>query len=47
MMPILQNVNLLIYSDEECVERHDHLTNPSVHICVGVPDGSKGQCAVN
>lgn len=46
-MPILQEVELLIYSDDDCVKRHNHLTNPLVHICVGTPTENKGQCNVN
>ncbi|XP_055849536.1 mite allergen Der p 3 [Episyrphus balteatus] len=40
----LQQVDLKIYSDEECNERHNGVT--SVHqICGGVDEGGKGQCS--
>ncbi|XP_030375946.1 chymotrypsin-2 [Scaptodrosophila lebanonensis] len=41
----LQEVNLKVYSDDECVERHSGRTNPSSHICGGVDEGGKGQCS--
>lgn len=43
---ILQEVNLVVFSNEECSFRH----NRSIHrsnICGGVPEGWKGQCSVN
>uniref|UniRef100_A0A1I8ND40 Peptidase S1 domain-containing protein n=1 Tax=Musca domestica TaxID=7370 RepID=A0A1I8ND40_MUSDO len=41
----LQEVNLKIYSDNECQERHNYQTNPEYHICGGVDEGGKGQCS--
>ncbi|XP_073820414.1 chymotrypsin-1-like [Musca autumnalis] len=41
----LQEVNLKIYSDAECQERHNYQTNPDHHICGGVDEGGKGQCS--
>lgn len=40
----LQEVNLKIYSDEECNSRHNGATTTS-HICGGVDEGGKGQCS--
>ncbi|XP_055903826.1 chymotrypsin-2-like [Eupeodes corollae] len=40
----LQQVQLKIYSDEECNKRHEGMT--TVHqICGGVDEGGKGQCS--
>ncbi|XP_061394696.1 trypsin-1 [Musca vetustissima] len=41
----LQEVDLKIYSDAECQERHNYETNPQYHICGGVDEGGKGQCS--
>ncbi|EDW66510.1 chymotrypsin-2 [Drosophila virilis] len=41
----LQQVQLKVYSDEECVARHQGSTDPRYHICGGVDEGGKGQCS--
>ncbi|XP_068156863.1 chymotrypsin-2 [Drosophila tropicalis] len=41
----LQEVQLKVYSDEECVLRHNGSTDPQYHICGGVDEGGKGQCS--
>lgn len=43
---ILQEVDLIVFSDEECRRRHDDTIHPS-HICGGVPEGGQGQCSVS
>ncbi|CAD6992479.1 chymotrypsin-1-like [Ceratitis capitata] len=40
---VLQEVNLKIYSDEECTSRHEGRTTTD-HLCGGVDEGGKGQC---
>lgn len=40
----MQAVDLKIYSDAECKQRHDGKTNGD-HICGGVDSGGKGQCS--
>lgn len=40
----LQEVDLKIYSDAECQERHKNETTND-HICGGVDEGGKGQCS--
>ncbi|XP_037952058.1 chymotrypsin-2-like [Teleopsis dalmanni] len=40
----LQEVNLKIYSDDECATRHNFKTNEN-QICGGVDEGGKGQCS--
>lgn len=44
----LQEVDLIVFSDEECASRHndDFQPHPS-NICGGVPEGGKGQCSVS
>lgn len=39
----MQEVNLKIFSDEECIKRHEGRTTKD-HICGGVDEGGKGQC---
>ncbi|EDV49803.1 chymotrypsin-2 [Drosophila erecta] len=41
----LQEVDLKIYSDAECTQRHAGSTDPRYHICGGVDEGGKGQCS--
>ena len=41
----LQEVDLKIYSDAECTERHKGDTSGDYHICGGVDEGGKGQCS--
>ncbi|EDV42031.1 uncharacterized protein Dana_GF17772 [Drosophila ananassae] len=41
----LQQVDLKVYSDEECTTRHNGKTDPRYHICGGVDEGGKGQCS--
>ncbi|EDV98544.1 chymotrypsin-2 [Drosophila grimshawi] len=41
----LQQVQLKVYSDDECVLRHKGSTDPRYHICGGVDEGGKGQCS--
>ncbi|TMW54320.1 hypothetical protein DOY81_000593 [Sarcophaga bullata] len=41
----LQEVDLKIYSDAECTERHNGDTSGEYHICGGVDEGGKGQCS--
>ncbi|XP_034662529.1 chymotrypsin-2 [Drosophila subobscura] len=41
----LQEVNLKVYSDEECTTRHKGATDPRYHICGGVDEGGMGQCS--
>lgn len=40
----LQEVDLIVFSDEECRNRHNSPIHPS-HICGGVPEGGRGQCS--
>ncbi|XP_067625037.1 transmembrane protease serine 9-like [Eurosta solidaginis] len=40
---ILQEVDLKIYSDAECNDRHGGVTTTD-HICSGIDEGGKGQC---
>ncbi|XP_037029404.1 trypsin-like [Bradysia coprophila] len=40
----LQEVDLIVFSDEECRHRHDDMIYPSF-ICGGVPEGGRGQCS--
>lgn len=40
----LQKVQLQVFSDEECSERHQTQLHAS-QICAGVPEGGKGQCS--
>ncbi|XP_067644505.1 trypsin-1-like [Eurosta solidaginis] len=40
---ILQEVDLKIYSDEECLKRHENDTTVN-NICAGVDEGWMGQC---
>jgi len=44
-MQNLQEVDLLVYSDEECYDIHGSQLNPN-NICAGVLGGGKGQCNV-
>lgn len=46
IMTTLQEVNLIVFSDEECRRRHNSVIHPS-HICGGVPEGGRGQCSVS
>lgn len=41
----LQEANLIVFSDEECRNRHEEIIHPS-HICAGVPEGGRGSCSV-
>ncbi|XP_054729908.1 trypsin-like [Anastrepha obliqua] len=41
---VIQEVDLKIYSDAECTERHNGRTTTD-HICGGVDEGGKGQCS--
>ncbi|XP_022223549.1 chymotrypsin-2 [Drosophila obscura] len=41
----LQEVDLKIYSDKECSDRHNGATDPRYHICGGVDEGGMGQCS--
>lgn len=40
----LQQVDLMVFSDEECRNLHNSPIHPS-HICSGVPEGGRGQCS--
>ncbi|KAH8245032.1 hypothetical protein KR032_004265 [Drosophila birchii] len=40
----LQKVQLQVFSDEECSERHQTQLHDS-QICAGLPEGGKGQCS--
>lgn len=40
----LQEVDLIVFSDEDCRNRHSNTIHPS-HICGGVPEGGRGQCS--
>ncbi|XP_037045239.1 trypsin 3A1-like [Bradysia coprophila] len=40
----LQEVDLIVFSDEDCRDRHNSVIHPS-HICGGVPEGGRGQCS--
>lgn len=45
---VLQEVDLIVFSDEECLRRHaggSFLPN-TANICAGTPKGGKGQCTV-
>lgn len=45
---VLQEVDLIVFSDEECLRRHaggSFLPN-TANICAGTPNGGKGQCTV-
>jgi len=44
IMTTLQEVQLMVFSDEECRNRHTMPIHPS-HICGGVPEGGRGQCS--
>ncbi|XP_036322969.1 mite allergen Der p 3-like [Rhagoletis pomonella] len=44
LQSVVQEVDLKIYSDAECTERHNGRTT-SDHICGGVDEGGKGQCS--
>lgn len=41
----LQEADLIIFSDEECRNRHEEIIHPS-HICAGLTDGGRGGCSV-
>ncbi|XP_022911899.1 chymotrypsin-2-like [Onthophagus taurus] len=41
---ILQQVELMIYSDVACFEAHHGEAQIHVHLCAGYPEGGKGQC---
>lgn len=41
---MLQKVDLITLSDEECNRKQHGRTGPS-QICSGVPEGGKGQCS--
>lgn len=43
----LQEVNLIIFSDEECARRHSNGPPHQSNICGGVPEGGMGQCSVS
>lgn len=43
----LQEVDLIVFSDEECFRRHSNATPHQSNICGGVPEGGKGQCSVS
>ncbi|XP_018797288.1 PREDICTED: chymotrypsin-2-like [Bactrocera latifrons] len=40
---VVQEVDLKIFSDDECTERHNGRTTTD-HLCGGVDEGGKGQC---
>lgn len=40
-----QEVDLVVFSDEECDSIHGGKPHPT-NICAGVPEGGKGQCSV-
>lgn len=44
---VLQEVSLIVFSDEECRRRHSQAPPHESNICGGVPDGGKGQCSVS
>lgn len=41
----LQEAELIIFSDEECRNRHEEIIHPS-HICAGLLEGGRGGCSV-
>lgn len=43
----LQEVSLIIFSDEECARRHSNGPPHQSNICGGVPEGGMGQCSVS
>lgn len=43
----LQEVGLIVFSDEECARRHSDGPPHESNICGGVPEGGKGQCSVS
>ncbi|XP_069701693.1 chymotrypsin-2-like [Periplaneta americana] len=44
VMQHLQQVDIIVYSDEECQAIHNDAPHDS-NICAGVPEGGKGQCS--
>ena len=42
---ILQKVDLIVFSNQICSERHNRTIHQS-NICGGVPEGGRGQCSV-
>jgi len=40
----LQEADVIIFSDEECRNRHEEIVHPS-HICAGLPEGGRGGCS--
>lgn len=44
-MNVQQEVELVVFSDEECDSIHGGKPHPT-NICAGVPGGGKGQCSV-
>ncbi|XP_069701694.1 chymotrypsin-2-like [Periplaneta americana] len=40
----LQQVNITIYSDQECQDIYYYMSPYDSNICAGVPEGGKGQC---
>lgn len=46
-MDHLQEVDLIVFSDEECARRHSTSPPHPSNICGGVPEGGKGQCNVS
>jgi trypsin len=45
IMNVQQEVELVVFSDEECDSIHGGKPHPT-NICAGVPGGGKGQCSV-
>lgn len=43
----LQEVDLIVFSDEECFSRHVRQRPHQSNICGGVLEGGKGQCSVS
>lgn len=47
MQQQLQQVDLMVFSDEECAARHSERPPHASNVCGGVPEGGRGQCSVS
>ncbi|KAF2882711.1 hypothetical protein ILUMI_23444 [Ignelater luminosus] len=45
VMEHLQRVDLIVYTDEDCLKAHGSDVDSRYHLCGGVPEGGKGQCS--
>lgn len=44
-MSRLQEVDLLIVSNQECAQIHERFPILDTNLCAGVPEGGRGQCS--